>query len=437
MPAVPAPPAPPPAPVLPPSERSRPTPPLGVESGGVEPRRPTRERLVSLDVFRGLTVAGMLLVNDPGTWSAIYPPLRHAEWHGWTPTDLIFPFFLFIVGITTHLSLAARRERGDGDAALVRQVLRRGAIIFGLGLFLAWFPGYTWGTVAGVAEPTLWERVVDRLYHVRIPGVLQRIALAYVLGALLTLKLPWRAQLATAAALLLGYWAVMMAVPVPGTGATGFAAIAEGPTTVAAYVDRLLLDWGRWGNHLWASSVTWDPEGPLSTIPAVVSVMLGVFAGRWIGRALPLAERLNGLFAAGALAMVVGLIWHWGFPINKSLWTSSYVVFTAGMAAVALATCMWLIEVRGSRWWTSPWIAFGVNPIVAFVGSGLLARLIYSVIRVEMDGRQVPLQAAIYETVYAPWLAPRDASLLFAISFVLLWYVVLRALHRRRIYLKV
>jgi predicted acyltransferase len=288
-----------------------------------------------------------------------------------------------------------------------------------------------------VAEPTFWDRVVDRLYHVRIPGVLQRIALAYVAGALLTLRTSVRAQLATAAALLLGYWALLMAVPVPGTGATGLAAIAEPSTTLAAYVDRLLLDWGRWGNHLWGASVTWDPEGVLSTIPAIGTVILGVLAGRWIGRPVSLAERLNGLFAVGALAMVVGLVWHWGFPINKSLWTSSYVVFTAGMAAVALATCMWLIEVRGSRWWTTPWIAFGVNPILAFVGSGLLARLIYSVIQVEMDGRRVPLQTAIYQTVFAPWLAPRDASLLFALSYVLLWYLVLRALHRRKIYLKV
>lgn len=401
------------------------------------PAPPGRERLLSLDVFRGLTIAGMLLVNDPGSWGAIYPPLEHAAWHGWTPTDLIFPFFLFIVGITTHLSLSARRARGDDERALVRQVLRRGALIFLLGLFLAWFPGFTWGAVDSVAEPSFLQRVADRLPDVRIMGVLQRIALAYVLGALLTLRSGTRAQILMLAVILLGYWWVLMGIPVPDTGATGLAAIADRSHTIAAWTDRLLLDWGRFGNHLWVQGVTWDPEGPLSTIPAVGSVMLGVLAGRWLGRATPLAERLNGLFAVGALGMVAGLVWNWWFPINKNLWTSSYVLFTAGMAAVALATCMWLIEVRRWTWWTRPWVVFGVNPILAFVGSGLMARLIYSVIRVPFRGGTTSLQAAIYETAYNSWLSPRNASLAFALSFVLLWYLALELLYRRRIFLKV
>jgi len=379
----------------------------------------------------------MLLVNDPGSWGAIYPPLEHARWHGWTPTDLIFPFFLFIVGITTHLSLSARRARGDGDSALVRQILRRGALIFLLGLFIAWFPGYSWGSVPGTADPTLLDRILNRFLELRIMGVLQRIALAYTLGALLTLRSSLRTQLLMVAVILLGYWVLLMGVPVPDTGATGLAAIADPSHTLAAWTDRLLLDWGRWGNHLWIQGVTWDPEGPLATIPAVGTVMLGVLAGRWLAEDRPLAERLNGLFAVGAAGMVLGLVWGWGFPINKNLWTSSYVVFTAGMAAVALATCLWVIEVRGLRRWTRPWVVFGMNPILAFVGSGLMARLIYSVIRVQYEGRTVPLQSAIYESVYASWLPPRDASLAFALTFVLLWYIVLEVLYRRRVFLKV
>lgn len=413
------------------------TPPLGVHDQAPRASVPTRERLLALDVFRGVTIAGMLLVNNPGSWSAIFPPLGHAAWHGWTPTDMIFPFFLFIVGITTHLSLSARRARGDSDGMLVRQVLRRGALIFLFGLFLAWFPGFTWGAVEGVTEPSFLQRLGDRLLHTRIPGVLQRIALAYVLGALLTLRTSLRTQLATLAALLFGYWAVMTLVPVPGSGATGLAALAEPSNTVAAWLDRLLLDWGGWGNHLWGQSRTWDPEGVLSTVPAVGTVILGVLAGRWIARPTPLAERLNGLFAVGALGLVVGLMWGWAFPINKNLWTSSYVVFSAGMAAVALATCLWLIDVRGSRWWTTPFVVFGVNPILAFVGSGLMARLIYSVITVEVDGRRRSLQAAIYQAAYAPYFPPRVASLLFALTFVAFWLVILRELYRRRIFLKV
>src|SRR5687767_12169897 len=176
----------------------------------------TKERLVSLDVFRGLTVAGMLLVNNPGTWSAIYPPLQHAPWHGWTPTDLIFPFFLFIVGITTELSLRARRERGDDEGAIVRQIARRGALIFLFGLILSAFPFFTWtATLPDNPDPSFWDRVVHRFEHLRILGVLQRIGLAYFIGALLTLRTSWKQQLGILAALLFGYWALMTLVPVP------------------------------------------------------------------------------------------------------------------------------------------------------------------------------------------------------------------------------
>jgi predicted acyltransferase len=202
-------------------------------------------------------------------------------------------------------------------------------------------------------------------------------------------------------------------------------------------IRRALLDWGRLGNHLWASSKTWDPEGVLSTIPAIGTAMLGVMAGRWIGTTRSLFERLAGLFAAGAIAMVLGAMWGWSFPINKSLWTSSYVLFTAGMAATALATAMWVIDAHGVRGWTKPFVVFGVNPIVAFVGSGMLARLIYSIVKVEYQGQRVALQTAIYKAGFASWLEPRNASLLFALTFVLLWFGILSALYRKRISLKV
>lgn len=382
----------------------------------------------------------MLLVNNPGTWSAIYPPLRHAEWNGWTPTDLVFPFFLFIVGITTQLSMSARRARGDSESALVRQILRRAGLIFLFGLLVNGFPFFTWGTVAGNPDPSVLDRIVDRLEHWRIMGVLQRIAIAYAVAALIAVRWSIRAQVLAAAALLLGYWIVMTVLPVPGTNGTPGALLLNSPgSTMAAYWDRVLLDWSRvgLGNHLWVSSRTWDPEGVLSTAGAIGTALLGNLAGRWIGQPRPLAERLAALFAVGALVMMAGAMWNWVFPINKSLWTGSYVLFTGGMAAIALATTMWIIEVQQVRGWVRPFVVYGVNPMVAFVGSGVMARLIYSIIKVPYDGEMIALQAAVYRGGFASWLSPMNASLAFAVTFVLFWYVILDQLYRRGVFFKV
>jgi predicted acyltransferase len=398
-----------------------------------------RERLVSLDVFRGLTIAGMLLVNDPGSWGAIYPPLEHAEWHGWTPTDLIFPFFVFIVGITTHLSMQSRRARGATESEISRSVIRRGAIIFLLGFLMAGFPYFTWTAIPGNPDPSILDRVVDRLLHWRIMGVLGRIGVVYIVAALIAQRTTMRQQVITIICLLYGYWFVMTALPVPDSGILGQLAIARPETTMAAYFDRLLLDWSRFGlgNHNWASSSTWDPEGILSTIPAVGTAMLGILAGRWIGEKRPLEERLLGLFAVGALGMMVGLMWNWSFPINKSIWSSSYVLFTAGMACVSLATIMWLVDVKRFVGWSRPFVIYGMNPILAFVGSGVMARIIYSLIKVNYQGKSVPLQSAIYQAGFASWLEPKNASLAFALSYVLFWYVVVYVLYRKQIFLKV
>jgi predicted acyltransferase len=398
------------------------------------PPAPARERLLSLDVFRGITIAGMLLVNDPGTWSAIFPPLEHAEWNGWTPTDLIFPFFLFIVGITTHLSLSARRARGDDDSALVKQILRRGIIIYLLGFAMAMFPFYQWGTIASLPNATAWDRIVYRIEHVRLLGVLPRIAIVYICAGLLTLKTTLKQQIVIIATLLLGYWFAMTLIPVPGEGTIGAQLLHTHDRNLAAYLDRLILT----TNHTWTGSVTFDPEGPFSTLPAIATAMLGVIAGTWIARKdKSLLDRISGLFAAGAIAMVVGLMWNWSFPINKNLWTSSYVVFTAGMACVTLATVMWIADYNDVKWWTKPFVVFGVNPIVAFVGSGVMARLIYTLWHVQYQGKSVAVQDAIYQSVFLTWLPPRVASLAFALSFVLLWYGILLVLYRRKIILKV
>ncbi|MGI8508921.1 MAG: acyltransferase family protein [Gemmatimonadaceae bacterium] len=374
-------------------------------------------RLLSLDVFRGLTIAGMLLVNNPGSWAAIYPPLEHAEWNGWTPTDVIFPFFLFIVGVTTHLSLTARRNRGATDRDIMLNVIRRGVIIVILGWLMAGFPYYP----------------LTRLTEIRLPGVLPRIGVAYIFGALLTMRTTLKQQIIILAVLLYGYWFVQTLVPVPGQHEIGALLLHRPDATLSAWMDRTLL-----GGHLWINSKTWDPEGILSTIPSIGTVILGVFTGRWLTRSeLPMAERLNGMFVAGAIGMMVGLMWNWSFPINKSLWTSSYVMFTAGMGCVALAVCVWLVDVHDIRWWTKPFVIFGTNPILAFVGSGVLARIIYSLIKVPYQGETVSLEEAIYKSVFASWLDPRNASLAFAVMIVLFWLAILTILYRKKIFLKV
>jgi predicted acyltransferase len=399
----------------------------------------TRERLVSLDVFRGLTIAGMILVNDPGTWSAIYPPLGHAAWHGWTPTDLIFPFFVWIVGITTYMSMESRRARGATESEITRSIIRRGAIIFLLGFLMAGFPFFTWTPIRGNPDPTFLERVVDRLLHWRIMGVLARIGIVYIIAALIAQRTNVRQQVITIVCLLFGYWFVMTALPVPGSGVLGQLALAKPETTMAAWLDRLLLDWSRFGlgNHIWSGSLTWDPEGILSTAPAVGTAMLGILTGRWLSQPKPIDERLNAMFAAGAIGMMAGLMWNWAFPINKGIWTSSYVIFTAGMAAVALAAIIWLVDLKKHDWWTKPFVHFGMNPILAFVGSGVMARLIYSLIKVDYNGKSVALQSAIYQSAFASWLEPKNASLAFALTYVLLWYGVVYVLYRKRIFLKV
>ena len=271
------------------------------------------ERIAALDAFRGLTIAGMLLVNNPGTWDAIYPPLEHAPWHGWTPTDLIFPFFIFVVGITTHLSLAAREQRGDSDRGVTLQILRRGGLIILFGLLLQAFPFFP----------------LERITQLRFPGVLQRIGVCYIAAALLSRGRSSRAVGVMVAVLLLGYWAVQALVAPPGVAS---ATLDVPQDTLSAWIDRTVF-----GGHLWKQSLTWDPEGLLSTIPAIGTALLGVLAGRRLAGGETVADRLNGLFSAGTIGAMAGLMWNWVFPINKNLWTSSYVVFTAGQ--IGRASC--------------------------------------------------------------------------------------------------
>jgi predicted acyltransferase len=364
-------------------------------------------RLVSLDVFRGIAIAAMILVNNPGTWRPVYAPLQHADWNGWTLTDLIFPFFLFIVGVAITLSFAARSSQKASRKALLFKVLRRTCIIFALGIVINGFPDFDWS-------------------EIRVPGVLQRIAVCYFLASVVVLTTGVRGQALTTAILILGYWAAMKLVPLPGHKA----GLLKPGRNLAAYIDTALLH-----GHLLHRR--WDPEGILSTFPATATTLAGVLTGHWLRVSKTPFTRLSGLFVAGNVCIVAGLVMNVWFPINKNLWTSSYVVFTAGMALNFLGMCYWLVDVRGYRLWATPFVMYGTNAILAYMLSTLIAKVMILWTVEGPDGSAISLRRHLVERFLLPLASPINASLLYAIGYVLLWLAVMAVLYRRRIFFKI
>jgi predicted acyltransferase len=373
--------------------------------------KPASNRLVSLDVFRGLTIAGMVLVNNPGTWAHVYWPLQHAQWHGWTPTDLIFPFFLFIVGLAIPLALGKRAERGDQRRDLIRKIVYRSVVIFLLGEFLAGFPLF-------------------RLSSIRIPGVLQRIAVCYFFASIIYLTTRPRTTAIIAGALLIAYWLLMTHIPAPGYYVGDLS--KEG--SLASYLDRRVL-----GPHIWkGGGGIYDPEGILSTMGALATTLFGVLTGNHLRcKDRTPIEKVAHMFIAGVCCVILGWIWNAWFPINKSLWTGSFVFFTAGLGLQFLALCYWLIDIKGYKFWTTPFVIFGVNAIVLFVGTSVMARMLGLIKLPRPDGTRQPLQSYIYNHAFASWLPPNNASLAFAISFILLWLFLMWLLYRKRIIIKI
>lgn len=374
------------------------------------------KRLTSLDVFRGITITGMILVNMAGVADQVYPPLLHADWNGCTPTDLVFPFFLFIIGVAIAFSFSKYKENkltlGLGHTVPLGRILRRSAILFALGLLLNGFWNYNWSTI-------------------RIMGVLQRISLAYLLATLVILKLPRKGQWAIALLLLLGYWLAMSFIPVPGYGVGNLSRDGN----LGAYLDRLIIGTA----HLYKGdnfNSMGDPEGLFSTLPAVVSVLLGYFTGDWL-RKQPVNSRTSmDLVLVGLSGLVIGEVWGFWFPINKKLWTSSYVVFTAGWALLLLAACYELIEVRGLRRWGKPFEIMGLNAIFAFVASVLMIK---TLVKTHIGtGEKAPTTYTwIYEHVFVPWAGAMNGSLFFAMVTVLFWWVVLYGMYRQRWFVKI
>jgi predicted acyltransferase len=434
-------------------------------SGPIAPSS-TPSRVLSIDVLRGLTIALMILVNDPGDWSHTYTQLDHVQWNGFTLTDLVFPNFLFLVGASIILSLQSRIHRGESRRSLALHILRRSAIILALDLFFNDFPHF-------------------HLSHLRVYGVLTRIALCYLCAGFICLMTQRASRLlAIVAALLIGYWALMRFVPVPGFGIpTHDIPLLDPDRNLAAWLDRSFTDFlqrtlhtGRLYNH------TRDPEGLLSTLPAIATTLLGSITALWLRRvadptatptiatphktSFPPEAALSaaaakaplhfagasatitrsrcvmGLFLAGLVSLAAGSLWNLWFPINKNLWTSSYVLFAAGLALLLLAACYWLIDIRhfndtkAGKWLTFPWLVFGSNAIVAFcVSEFIVENMIW--LKIPDNGKTVTAWFWIYHHLFAFNGSTKNTSLAFAIAFVAICFIPNWLLWRKRIFVKI
>ena len=434
-------------------------------------------RLVSLDVFRGMTIAGMVLVNNPGG-SPVYWPLDHAEWNGLTPTDWIFPFFLFIVGVSISISLG-RRVESKPDAKGYWKIVSRAASIYLLGAAISVLPFFQFqstdapdplkmliwltfsasllflllrnykvaGILAGIAILGIvgmnlagYNVVPYNWGTFRIAGVLQRISVCYLVTAAVFLHTTWKQQIVISVALLLGYWLIMTVVAVPGCEV--ITAENMKACNLPAYIDRLIIG----ENHIWRGGKVYDPEGILSTIPAIVTTISGVLTGTWLVRPdrgqvsvdeTSSLDKVAGLFGVGLALLAVGLIWNSYFPMNKALWTSSYVLATTGLALLTLGFCYWLIDIKGYTRWAWPFKIFGANALALFVFTGLFARMIAAYRVTGPDGQLISIGRWVMLNIFLPIAQPIDASWMFAVSFILLWLFLMWLLYRKQIYIKV
>jgi predicted acyltransferase len=369
-------------------------------------------RLLSLDVFRGVTIAAMILVNDAGDEPSSYWPLKHAEWNGWTPTDLIFPFFLFIVGVAMTFSMASRLKRGATRQELLRHALWRGFLLFFIGVALHALPWPNFATI-------------------RIYGVLQRIAVCYVISSIIALWVGKRGQWAIIFSCLAGYWIMMRFIPVPGFGVpTHDIPLLDPDRNIVAWLDRKLLM-----GHLY--EVTRDPEGVLSTIPSIATCLLGLMTGNWLRSERSQQTKALGMAGFGILGLVGGMVMNIWFPINKKLWTSSFVVLTAGLALICLAVCYWLIDMKGWKTWAWPFLVFGANSIAAYIFAEFLSHLSFDIRSHGANGTTKSMHTVIYEKLFMPFFSPANASLAYALVYVLICWIAMWVLYRKRIFVKI
>ncbi|RVU02116.1 DUF1624 domain-containing protein [Mucilaginibacter limnophilus] len=362
-------------------------------------------RLLSLDVFRGATVAAMILVNNPGDWGHIYPPLEHSVWHGCTFADLIFPSFLFMVGVSIVYAMESRKADPANHPKILSTALRRTLVLIALSLVtqLLFHPG---------------------LATLRLPGVLQRIALVFFICTVLYLKTSQKTRDWLIAILLIGYYLLLSYTPVPGQGAPDINAEDK---NIGAWLDRLIFT----PDHLWVFSKTWDPEGLLGTLPAIVTGLIGIRAGTWLKRKdRDDSTKVSWLFTLGFVAIVIGLIWGLFFPINKALWTSSFVLYTGGFGLMVLAACYWLIDVHGHKRITGFFVPFGVNAITAYMLSMYIPHYLNKLTFGTAN-------KTLYDVLFKGWLTPVNASLGMAVFWVLVVWLVMWVLYRKKIIIKV
>ena len=360
-------------------------------------------RLVSLDAFRGFTMLLMILVNSSGPGA--YHQLQHAEWNGWTLADTVFPSFLWIVGVAITLSLDRRLEQGTARQTLIAQIMRRAAILYALGLFIYLVPDFDWA-------------------HMRFSGVLQRIAICYAAAALLYLYSGIRGQIIWTAALLIGYWLVMKCIPVPGFGAGNLT--LEG--NLAHYIDGIVF-----GSHNWVLTKTWDPEGILSTAPAIATTLLGVLAGRLVQLKHPFVNRCISLFVAGICLTAAGLICSAWLPVNKNLWTSSFALLMAGLDCLIFPAFLWLLDGRGYRRWAQPLIIFGVNAIAVYLFSELVPDIILF-LHTRVSGGSESLEQSVFNVTIFP---PALLALCYALFFTAMVYAFAWLLYRKHWFFRV
>lgn len=382
-----------------------------------------KQRLLSLDFFRGLTVAAMILVNNPGSWSHIYAPLEHTEWNGCTPTDLIFPFFLWIVGVSIAFAMGSNKADPSTHQKTIIKAIKRGITLYLLGFFLAIF-----GKIMAVIIDG--KSLAEAFQTVRLLGVLQRIGIVFTISSIIFLRVSNKGIFKLFIAILAIYWALMTFVPVPGIGYANL----EKETNLAAWIDRGILTEA----HTWASSKTWDPEGVLSTLPAIATCLFGILVGVWLrNKEVDQPTKVAWLFTSGLAAVILGLLWDLQFPINKALWTSSYVLYAGGLASIGLALCYWLIDVQGYKRITTPFVVYGVNAITVFFLAGLMPRVLNLIKLSNADGTKSALLEKVYTTFYTPFFSPINASLLWAITYVLGFYILLYFMYKKNIIIKV